>query len=547
MKPKLQSIESRLTIYVLLFSVILGVAFSSVQIGFDYVGERQRFTEQTRALLARQQASAALALYNYDNHAMTTILDSLRLNPAIVASELQELNSDFGVISGWSAEQRDEAVKSPNIVAFRQDLMEPQTYTTGQKALGMLTVWADERLLHQGFEQRAGLTLMLDVLRNIVLAFVLIMVFRSRLTGPIKRLTARILDVDPKSPVKLPLSVESQLKNSELDDLTNKMNALLSSMDDEITQRDLAEKQVRFLNEKLEEKVRLRTEALHTSNQQLQNSLDELKQTQHLLVKAQNMAALGQLAGGMAHEINNPIAVVNSNLNMLSDYLNDLMSVVGALEGKDPQVSEQPDVLLQKLRVLKKQVDFDFIREDSADLLTACLQSTNRVQNIVDELQTFVGGESHDHQATQLSTLFRSAVQENQLHESNAIQIIEHFDCAHDDLLCNARQVTMVLGKILRNARDAMPDGGVIDATIMTSDKHMCLTIQDYGVGMSEEELMFATNPFYTRKEVGQGMGMGLTVAYNVMSNHGGSLEIDSTKGEGTCVKLTFPHALAPE
>lgn len=539
MKPKLQSIESRLTIYVLLFSVTLGVAFSALQIGFDYVGERQRFAQQTRELLSRQQVSAALALYNYDDHAMNAILDSLRLNPAIVTATLMELDSNFQITRGWPEAQRQQALNQSYMIAFRQDLMEPDTYTKGTKALGMLTVWADERLLHQGFEQRAGLTLMLDVLRNIVLAFVLIMVFRSRLTGPIKRLTGRILEVDPKSPVKLPLTVENPLQHSELDDLTNKMNALLAAMDEEIIQRDLAEKQVRFFNEKLEDKVRARTQALNDSNQQLQNSLDELQRTQQLLLKTQNMAALGQLAGGMAHEINNPIAVVNSNLSMLADYLNDLIGLVVTLSADESDAA----LLLPQLKALKQQIDFDYIRDDAADLLAACQQSTSRIQNIVDELQTFVGGEGRDHQSVQLSALFRMAVQDSLLDQSDFIQVREHFDCGHDDLVCNSRQVTMVLGKILRNARDAMPEGGVIDATIQASEEQICLVIQDQGVGMTEEELMYATNPFYTRKEVGQGMGMGLTVAYNVMVNHGGLLDISSSQNTGTRVTLTFPHS----
>jgi len=539
LNPKLQSIESRLTVYVLLFSVVLGVAFSAVQIGFDYNGERQRFDQLTRNVLARQQAPAALALYNYDDSALLTILDSLRLSPAIVAAEVVEYGSDFRIHSGWPMARRNHPDNQQYIMAFRHDLMEPMPYTDGQEALGVLTVWADERRLHEGFEQRAGLTLMLDVVRNIVLAFVLIMVFRSRLTGPIRRLTDRILDVDPKAPVKVPLLVEESLRRSELDDLVNKMNALLSSMDEEMTQRDLAEKQVRFLNEKLEEKVRDRTQALHTSNQQLQRSLDELRETQGLLVKAQHMAALGQLAGGMAHEINNPIAVVNSNLTTLTDYLTDLIRL--GEESHDAERWIENHEMLAKLSALRQQIDFDFIREDVPDLVAACQQGVSRVQNIVSELQTFVGGEEHDRQPAQLSDLFWSAVTDNQLQQDERIRISHNFDLVVDPVLCNTRQVTMIVGKILRNARDAMPEGGKIEAAIAEDDDYLMLSVKDQGVGMNEEELMFATNPFYTRKEVGEGMGMGLTVAYNVMANHRGLLEIDSTPGVGTCVTLKFP------
>lgn len=543
MKAQLQSIESRLTLYVLIFSILLGVAFSAVQIGFDYVGDRQRFSLQTREMLARQEASAALALYNYDDNALHTILESLQMNPAVVAAEVVEFGSEYKVHSGLTIDQRNRPDSRPHMQTFRQDLMEPQNYSSGQKNLGVLTVWADTRLLHQGFEQRAALTLVLDVLRNIVLAFVLIMVFRSRLTGPIRRLTSKILQVDPQAPVKMPLAVEKQLKGSELDDLIHKMNALLTSMDGEMNQRYLAEKQVRFLNEKLEEKVRDRTRALHESNQQLQSSLDELRQTQDLLVKAQHMAALGQLAGGMAHEINNPIAVVNSNLTTLADYLTDLIEL--GEKSAEAEAIIADGRIVAELKQLREQIDFDFIRDDAPDLVAASRQSICRVQNIVEELQTFVGGEDQERQLAQLSDLFWRAVDDNKLNDDNNIHISHNFDLVVEPLLCNTRQVTMVLGKVLRNARDAMPEGGKIEAALLEEDDALVLAIKDEGVGMSEEELLYATNPFFTRKEVGQGMGMGLTVAYNVMANHKGSLEIDSSPGSGTCVTLTFP--LHPE
>lgn len=540
MKAQLQSIESKLTIYVLIFSIILGAIFSALQIGFDYFGEKQRYDSATREMLTRQQKPASLALYNYDTGSLQTVLDSMRMSLGIVSSEIIEFNSDFLMNSGWSNEKRNDIRNSAYMNVYKIPLMEPEHYAVAPNQIGVLTVWSDVRFVHEGFERRAALALLFDMMRNIVLAFVLIAVFRSRLTGPIRRLAGRVLQIDPQSPIKVPLNVESVLKGSELDDLTNKMNALLSSMDNEMGRRQRAESEVRTLNEKLEEKVRVRTQALHESNQQLQTSLDELHQTQNLLVKAQQMASLAQLAGGMAHEINNPVAVVYSNIATLSDYLNDLIELAEISQEADAAI--QDEGILNDLKQLRKQLDFDFVKEDAPDLVKTSKQSLERVRNIVEELQTFVGGEDHDKQAVQLGDLFMQAASETGLDNNEDINLTHNFDLVVDPVQCNARQVRMILAKILSNAADAMPCGGTLEVALAEEDDFLYLAIKDDGVGMSEEDLQCAVNPFFTRKEVGQGMGMGLTVAYNVMANHNGELLIESAPDVGTVVTLKFPR-----
>ena len=540
MKVSFKSIESRLTLYVLIFSVLLGVFFSAVQIGFDYTGDKQRFRAQTLEMLNRQQATAALALFNYDETSLHTILNSMRMNLGIVAAEIVEFGSDFHVHSGWDTDYRNVPANRDHLRVYRVRLLEPEAPAEQAKELGVLSVWVDDRLLNQGFEQRAAVALVLDVLRNIVLAVVLILVFRQRLTGPVKRLTEKVLQIDPQAPVQMPLQVESQLAQTELDDLVAKTNALLSSMDEEMKRRNSAEKQVRFLNEKLEEKVRDRTRALKDSNEQAQASLNELKQTQNLLVKAQHMAALGHLASGMAHEINNPIAVVSSNLGPLADYLNDLLELREKSSDIEKRISDE--AIVAELNRLSSEFDFEFIRQDAPDLVSACRSGLERVQKIIAELQTFVGGEEGHKQLADLSELFWLAVKESKIGDVDDIHITHNFDLVVDPVPCNTRQVVMVLSKILHNAKEAMPCGGRVEVALMEDDEYLLLAIKDNGVGMNEEDLQYATNPFFTRKEVGQGMGMGLTVAYNVMANHNGSLEIDSAADVGTCVTLKFPR-----
>ncbi len=538
MKSHVRSIERRLTLYVILFSVSFGLIFSAIQISYDYLSERERFEASTNAVLKRQSGPASLGLYNYDSGALQTLLSALLLNQGIVAASVVEAGTQFQVRAGLSAEE--VGTDQLHIQSYIIELRAPQVFSQRREILGYLTVWVDERLIHQGFEARASLALILDFLRNVVLAAVLILVFRQRLTGPIRRLAARIIDVDPQSPVTVPLAVEEPLQHSELDDLVGKMNHLLAAMDEEIHQRQQAETRVRQLNEQLEEKVRARTQALHDSNSQLRSSLDELQRTQDLLLQAQRMASLGHLAAGMAHEINNPVAVVYSNIATLSEYLTELVGLADQYQKAEGDIANK--AVRTVLEELRESIDLDFVREDAPDLIRTSKGSLDRVRNIVSELKTFAVNENSEKSSEVLPRLVDSALADIHVENKQQVRVIHQSDGA-PSVPCFPDQLRMAIGKVLVNAYEAMPGGGTLEVAYESDDKFISVVVHDSGVGMTSEDISCAVNPFFTRKEVGQGTGMGLTVAYNVLSNHGGEIQIESTPGKGTSVTLRLPKA----
>ncbi|ASP38978.1 hypothetical protein CHH28_09935 [Bacterioplanes sanyensis] len=534
----MRSIEKRLTLYVILFSVSFGLIFSAVQISYDYLSQSERFEQATNAVLSRQSGPAALGLYNYDSGGLRTLLSSLMLNQGIVAASVVEADTQFQVRVGLSAD--DIATNKELMQSYIIELEAPPVFSSRSEVLGYLTIWVDEGLIHQGFEARASLTLVLDLLRNIVLAAVLILVFRQRLTGPIRRLAARIIDVDPQSPVTVPLAVEEPLQDSELDDLVGKMNHLLTAMDEEIHQRQQAETRVRQLNEQLEEKVRARTQALHDSNSQLRTSLDELQRTQDLLLQAQRMASLGHLAAGMAHEINNPVAVVYSNIATLSEYLTELVTLADNYQKAEGDIAKQSvRVALEEMR---NAIDLDFVREDAPDLIRTSKNSLDRVRHIVSELKTFAANENGQKHTEVLATLVDTALADIHVENKDKVRVIHQNDGA-PSIPCYPDQLRMAICKVLINAYEAMPGGGTLEVAYDSDAQFVSVVIHDSGVGMTNEDISCAVNPFFTRKEVGQGTGMGLTVAFNVMNNHGGELQIESTPGKGTSITLRLPRA----
>ena len=530
MRRRLNSIESKLIFHLLSLTILFGLLFSGLQIGFDYYNEKQRVLTETTNLLQRQQGPAALALYSYDDAALQSILNSLLLNVAAVASRVEETGTDYVRHAGIRPALLQDAQYAAYLHRHSVPLLEPGSYSDTPRRIGTLYLWSDDRLSRPGFERRAVLTLLMDVLRNAVLALLLVILLRARITRPVRELIKRLVNLDPHSADSLP-QVDQRLRNTELDELVRKMNTLLRQMQQEVKQRQKAEGQVRFMNEQLEEKVRARTH-------QLQHSLDELQRTQGLLLQAQRMASLGHLAAGIAHEINNPIAVVYSNIATLGEYLTELLQLTDQYGLVEHLIADEE--LLGALFRLRSSIDLDFVRSDAPELVRNTCQSLDRVRNIVRELRTFADSDHQPRERVAVARLMQEAVRELRLHNNPAFRLVSLLDDL-PPLDCVASQVRLVFCNVLDNARDAMPEGGTIEIAGEYEAGWLAVMIKDNGIGMNADDLSCAVNPFFTRKEIGKGTGLGLTVAYNIMQHHGGELLIDSTPGKGTVVTLRFP------
>lgn len=530
------SIDKKLTLQVIVWSLLIGLLFSGAQVITDYRSETTEFEQDVEGLLVSHQGTTALALYNYDRETLEAEIDSLLPRRAIIAARISESSSGYKVHKGLALEELE---KSPDVfLGFGIDLFEPDRYSQTPSAIGQLQVYADRREITAALKRRAMLTFVIDLVRNIALAVVLVLVFRSRLTGPIKRMTNNLLDIDVQRPDHVPLYVEESLEGTELDELCSKMNALLVAMRFEMEQRKLAEADANRLNEELEEKVKARTQELHSSNINLQASLDQLKKMQDLLLQAQKMASMGQLAAGIAHEINNPVAVVYSNIATLGEYMGELIQL--ADEYKNAESSIADAAIRHALEATRSEIDLQFVCDDAPELVATSKQSLERVRNIIGELRTFADTEQLEKEEINLALTLDEVISDNGMNRLDKVRILVLIDDL--PLIQSVRtQIKKVLEKIFQNACEAMPNGGVIEVGAEVTDKTLDIIIKDNGIGMEAKDVENAINPFFTRKEVGDGTGLGLTVAYNIMLHLGGELKITSQPGEGTMVVLKFP------
>jgi len=265
--------------------------------------------------------------------------------------------------------------------------------------------------------------------------------------------------------------------------------------------------------------------------------LDKINEIQNQLLQSEKMASIGQLAAGVAHEINNPVGYINSNITSLTDYVNDLLSFIKTLT----EMSESENVSSHDVKKLKQDIDYTFIEEDIGHLLSESKEGVHRVKKIVQDLKDFSHVDEEEWQWTDLHKGIDSTlnVVNNEI-KYKAEVIKEYGDIP--DVECIASQLNQVFMNLLVNAAHSIETQGTI--TIRTEkedDEHIRIQIVDTGKGIKEENVSKLYEPFFTTKPVGQGTGLGLSLSYGIITKHGGKIDVESEVGKGTTFTITLP------
>ena len=330
----------------------------------------------------------------------------------------------------------------------------------------------------------------------------------------------------------------------ELSDLAEAFNHLVEKLKEEHEQRQRAQDELTTLNAVLEEKVQSRTALLHKKNFQLENANKDLKETQVQLLQAEKMASVGQLAAGVAHEINNPVGFVSSNISTLSDYIATYQVIFSQIE-RILKETDNPkrDIAISDLGNMLENQDMDFINEDITDLLNDSRDGLQRVAEIVKGLKLFSRVDSDEMQLHNLNDCVRTtlAMVNNQL----------KYVCTVDKELGNIPDIPMNVGKIsqvitnlLINAGQAIESTGKQGQVTITTrkvDNTVELRVEDTGCGIPPSHLDKLFNPFFTTKPEGQGTGLGLSISFGIAQEHGGTLCATSEEGKGSCFILSLP------
>ena len=279
-------------------------------------------------------------------------------------------------------------------------------------------------------------------------------------------------------------------------------------------------------------------EALQQTGAEQKQLIANLRDAKEQLIQSEKMASVGQLAAGIAHEINNPVGFVNSNLGSLQTYTRTLLDVIEAYNKILHIAPLNPDIkaFIEKIR---KKADLEFLAEDINDLFRESLHGLKRVRDIVQSLKDFAHiGESEwqisdiHHGIDSTLTVVNS--------ELGKTQIVKEYGKL-PQIKCLASQLNQVFMNIIVNAAYAATDSGTITIRSGADADWVWVSISDTGPGIPAENLSRIFDPFFTTKPVGTGTGLGLSNSYNIINKHKGRIEVSSEVGKGACFTVYLP------
>ena len=313
----------------------------------------------------------------------------------------------------------------------------------------------------------------------------------------------------------------------------------------------------KLLREKrrLEEENRAYQRELETQNssleaavaertRELSDYLEQLGRLQGILVRSEKLASLGQLTAGIAHEINNPLAFVKSNLGRLREYSKAVLGVLQPWRAALTELESSPDpaaaALAASFLARTREADVDYILQDCGVIIRETEQGVDRVAAIVRDLRQFSQPQAEAERECDLNEIMESSLNLTRSELHQGVQVLRDYGRL-PRIWSSPRQLGQVFINLILNAGQALNGQGRIQVRTFQEGDRVAAEIQDNGPGIPPEILPKIFDPFFTTKEVGQGTGLGLSISYGIIQQHHGTIEAKSHPGHGATFTVSLP------
>jgi PAS domain S-box-containing protein len=292
---------------------------------------------------------------------------------------------------------------------------------------------------------------------------------------------------------------------------------------------------IRLAQERMQREL---VESLRTSNAKLQ-------QLHGQLLQSEKLASIGQLAAGVAHEINNPVGFVNSNLGSLQSYVQTLLGLLEPIEAAARHDAMPDAAVWTEWRTRIRAAELEFLRQDLADLIRESREGLERVKKIVLDLKSFARLDAGDWQAADLNAGLESTLNVVWNELKYKAEVIRDYG-ELPPVNCHLGKLNQVFMNLLVNAGQAIGERGTITVRTTVDGDDVLISVADTGCGIPPEHLPRIFDPFFTSKPVGKGTGLGLALAWGIVRDHGGTIGVESVVGAGTTFTVRVPIAGRP-
>jgi signal transduction histidine kinase len=276
--------------------------------------------------------------------------------------------------------------------------------------------------------------------------------------------------------------------------------------------------------------------ALEERNTELASRKAELEHLQAQIVHTEKMASLGQLAAGIAHELNNPAGFIYGNMEFLKDCVSGLEELLSVYDN-----TTLPAPLAADINAVKEKIGYEQSLEALSSIVSDCYEGADRIRDVVQNLRLFSRLDEAEFKKVDLHEGIESTIRLLARYFTNG-SIELHRDYSGLPLVdCYAGQLNQVWMNLLTNAIHAVGRNGHIRISTRLKNQDVLVTVVDTGKGIEPEHLDKIFDPFFTTKPVGEGTGLGLSITYGIVERHGGSIAVESCPGMGTTFTVTLP------
>jgi two-component system, NtrC family, sensor kinase len=299
--------------------------------------------------------------------------------------------------------------------------------------------------------------------------------------------------------------------------------------------RKLIEHSLELMSQELTERNRV----LEREKTEQAALIKKLEIAQGQLVQSEKMASIGQLAAGVAHEINNPVGFISSNVGTMEQYLKDIFSILAAYEQAETAPGAPADACAA-VKTLKDKLDYAYLKEDISNLIEETRDGVSRVKKIVEDLKYFSHADDTEWKWADLHKGFDSTLNVVWNELKYKAEVVKQYGKL-PDVECLPGQINQVFMNLLVNAAHAIGERGTVTIRTGAENDSVWIEVADTGCGIPPENLKRIFDPFFTTKPAGKGTGLGLSLSYGIVQKHHGKFDVTSEVGKGTTFRVCLP------